>query len=100
MSSDARGSSSHDRYLLIDHICDEFEAGWQQHQIPRMEDFLRRFDEESRATGFCELLRVELEVRNRRRESPSIAEYQRRFPGFAPQVLKVFRENTSIRNQS
>src|SRR6185295_9284122 len=82
--------SSRDHDESVDRLCDEFESAWRKDQIPRLEDYLCRLSKDANLSGFCDLLRVELEIRRLRGDSPTAAEYGKRFPLFASQVAQIF----------
>src|SRR5262245_58484450 len=65
----------------IDDVCAQFEAGWQQGRLPRLEDFLDGAAGAELAELLRQLLRVELEYRRRCGEIPALDDYLPRFPG-------------------
>lgn len=71
--------------------CWEFEARWQKNQPPPLESFLAAAaTEPERAFLLRELLFLEREYRQRRGETPTLAEYQMRFPEHAELIAEVF----------
>ena len=80
MQHHSRSGSDHNRDVLIDTLCDEFEQQFQAGQHPSIESFLSRTEPDRQAALFPELLKVELWWRRDRGESPSLDEYQTRFP--------------------
>jgi tetratricopeptide (TPR) repeat protein len=65
----------------IDEACDSFEDAWKAGKRPPIEDFLAGIEGAERQVLLRQLVRVELDVRRRLGETPSLEEYQRRFPG-------------------
>jgi tRNA A-37 threonylcarbamoyl transferase component Bud32 len=65
--------------LEIDEDCDAFEARLRDGGAPRIEDFLAGRPEPVRAHLFRELVKIEMEYRERR----DTEEYRRRFPEYA-----------------
>lgn len=78
-SSPAAGSQS----SWIDVRCDQFEVAWGGGKAPRIEEFVADAPPESRAPLLRELLAIEIELRSRRGDPISQAEYQQRFPNDA-----------------
>src|SRR5262245_36925793 len=68
----------------IDQVCDDFEDAWQRGQRPRIDDFLQRVDIAEQPALFADLLRMEIEYRQKAGETPRLEEYGLQFP--APQV--------------
>ena len=66
--------------VVIDALCDEFEQEFQAGRHPSIESFLSRMEADRQGVLFPELLQVELWWRRDRGESPSLDEYQTRFP--------------------
>jgi serine/threonine protein kinase/WD40 repeat protein len=75
----------------IDALCDQFERAWKAGSSPDIADYLQELAEPSCPTALRELLNVELEMRWGRRESPTLEEYQQRFPDYATLVNEVFQ---------
>lgn len=73
----------------IDRVAREFDRAWHEDRRPRMEDHLGGGADEVRLL-FPELLRIELRHRIRRGESPTVSEYERRFPERAAEVRAAF----------
>jgi serine/threonine protein kinase len=61
-------------------IADRFESAWRQGLRPRIEAFLDEGPPAHRAELLHDLLRIELELRRERGESPDVDEYAGRFP--------------------
>src|SRR3954454_130979 len=64
-------------------VCERFEAAWKREARPRIEDFLAEATPAERATWLGELVKLELELRRRAGEQPTVAEYQQRFPQYS-----------------
>src|SRR5690242_6992922 len=73
--------------LRVDAVCEQFEVAWQAGGGPRLEDYLRGAAEPDRRALLAELLRLEVEYRRRRGETPRPDEYRDRFPDRDPQWL-------------
>jgi hypothetical protein len=71
----------------VDAACARFEAAWQSGGRPRLEDYLGATTEPERTAVLRELLRLEVEYRLRRGETPRPEEYRDRFPGLDPDWL-------------
>lgn len=81
MSSDVRlASSTGGLDIEIDRLCDRFEGAWKSGETPRVEAFVALVDAGKGEVLLRELLRVELEMRKNRGESPRADEYTGRFP--------------------
>ena len=63
----------------IDQICDAFEMAIQRNERPRIEDFLDQSVGEL-ATQVAELAMVEIAYRKKAGDTPTLAEYETRFP--------------------
>ena len=74
----------------IDAVCIEFEDAWKSGGRPDIEGFVRRLPESLRSPLFAELLLIELDYRRRQGDTPSVEEYQPRFPGFEDVVVAIF----------
>ena len=73
-----------------DEICDRFEAAWKSGTVLPLESYLADAMEPARSWLLGELLLLEVEYRRRRGETPSVADYQTRFPEHAASVQEVF----------
>ncbi len=69
---------------------ERFEQAWKKGPRPRIEDFLAKVPEARQPPLLAELIRVERELRARAGESPTVEEYQRRFPDRDDVVTSVF----------
>jgi tetratricopeptide (TPR) repeat protein len=74
----------------IDRIATEFDRAWYEGRRPRIEDYLGEASDAGRPL-LTELLRIELQHRKRLGESPTAAEYERRFADHAEAVHAAFR---------
>jgi WD40 repeat protein/tetratricopeptide (TPR) repeat protein len=81
----------------IDGQADSFEAAWKSETPPRIEDYLRELPGPSRARLLEELLRVELDVRRDRGETPTPEEYGERIPEHIEMTQALFREGSARR---
>src|SRR4051794_30152061 len=74
--------------------CDQFEQAWESARPLRIEDLLTDAADPLRPRLFCELLRIELELRLRRGDRPTLDEYRTCFPSPADdaRILAVFRQ--------
>jgi len=70
-----------------------FEQGWLRGDAPRLEDYLSQLEAGApppvRAVLFRELLVLEIDYRRQRQETPTTAEYQRRFPEHSELILRL-----------
>ncbi len=66
----------------IVHLCDQFEQGWSAKEgiKPRIEDVLPQVAEPLRRELFKQLLAIEMQLRLRAGERPTVEEYRARFP--------------------
>ena len=97
MSADersVRNSLPAAQHAQMDRICTAFEAAWRRGQSPDLEDSLRGLDvpRPVRELLFAELLALEVHYRRSRRQTPSVADYQARFPEYAEQIARVFQK--------
>jgi tRNA A-37 threonylcarbamoyl transferase component Bud32 len=81
--------------LVIDACCDRFELAWRAGQGPRIEQYLNGVSESDRGPLLTELVLLELELRRRRGDEPSLEEYQGRFPGETELVAGLFAAGSS-----
>src|SRR5262245_31097961 len=84
MSDSSPGTES-----WIDRVATEFDRAWHEGRRPRIEDYLAEAAGE-RQPLFTELLRIELQHRKRLDESPTAAEYERRFADALEAVRAAF----------
>jgi hypothetical protein len=75
---------------LIDLACDRFEDAWQAGQRPHVENFLGKFEGPARTRLLVELLKIELNYRIKRGDTPTLQEYLARFPAQAAALRKQF----------
>jgi hypothetical protein len=76
----ARTRGSPSRLAWIDHLCDAFEAAWQEGHRPPLDAYLAAAAEPERPQLLEELLKLELEYRLRNNEPIDAEDYRRRFP--------------------
>ena len=79
----------------IDAVCDQFEAEWKAGREPRIESYVDTTAGVEPAALVRPLLELELELRHRRGERPTPAEYRARLPRYAHLVDAVFRGTTA-----
>jgi len=83
----------------VDALCDRFEEAWVAGSNPAIEQYLRELPESDQPALLRELLRVELECRFRKGDTPTSEEYLVRFPEHAETVSQIRRqvaESTSV----
>jgi serine/threonine protein kinase/formylglycine-generating enzyme required for sulfatase activity len=73
--------------------CDQFEAAWRSGLPPRLEPYLRGVEPAERDRLFRELLAIEIELRLKRGQAPTLAEYQKRYPDWAEVAALVFAQD-------
>ncbi|MBV9124208.1 MAG: hypothetical protein JO112_12695 [Planctomycetes bacterium] len=66
----------------VDAVCLRFEEAWKAGRRPRVEDYLKGTPEADRPVLLRELLRLELEYRGQRGETPILEEYRPYFPEY------------------
>jgi len=79
-------------WTWINAAADRFERAWKQGTPPRIEDYLAEVEESQRPGLLGELLRVDLELRRRAGEKPTVQEYLERFPDHAAMIDAVLLE--------
>jgi serine/threonine-protein kinase len=83
--------------LRIDAVCRSFEAAWKAAGSggtrPRIEDYLATASDAERWPLLHELLKLELHYR--RRESPCLEDYGKRFPAYAAWLAPLFQQLSS-----
>jgi serine/threonine protein kinase len=92
MSSSFFDTLTLEQQVRLDRLCDAFEQAWAAGDQPSIARFLDEFPDEHRSTLFLELVQLEVQLRRRRSEHPTLAEYQLRFPdrGEALAALSCF----------
>lgn len=78
-------------------VCEEFERGCRTGHPPQLEVFLGRVPRSRRPEILSRLLALELAHRLRQGESPTLAEFQARFPEYQDQVSAAFAETVGAR---
>ena len=76
--------------LLVDRLCDRFEAAWAAGEQPRIEAYLAEADEAGRPALLRELLATELAIRRSTGERPDLEDYRARFPGAEAALRAAF----------
>lgn len=77
----------------VDDATTQFEQALSRGELPRIEDVLESADPEARDRLRRELLRLEMEFRAKRGDTPSLQEYRARFSGHERLVKFLFFEN-------
>jgi serine/threonine protein kinase/formylglycine-generating enzyme required for sulfatase activity len=70
--------------------CDQFEAAWRSGTPPRLEPYLDGVKPAERDRLFRELLAIEIELRLKRGQAPTLDEYQKQYPDWAEAAARVF----------
>jgi serine/threonine-protein kinase len=83
------GSLPEDARGRVEEACERFEAAWRTGSAPRLEEFVEAAGS-VRAALLYELIRLDLEYRRQRGESPCAEEYVARFPQDAEIVDEAF----------
>lgn len=95
MNPQSPAANERELMLLIEELCDRFEASWQSGNQPRIEDLLEDVGESARARLLRDLLPLDLEYRRDRGERPTTSEYLVRFSLYKDAVQSVF-QNASV----
>jgi len=71
----------------VDSICDKFERAWQQGESPSVGEFLKSIagaanTDRPASTLFLELVKIDVEYRAKRGETPDLELYAREFPSY------------------
>ena len=75
-------------------LADRFESDWRQGSYPRIEDFMGAFTGPHRPALLHNLMRIELEIRRKRGDSPRLEEYLERFPLDREVVVNGFADRS------
>ena len=86
--------------MRIDAICERFEAAWNGGQQPRIECYLGGVSDTERSQLLRELLKVDLEYRRKKGETPKSEGYLARFPDDVQSIKAVFLEINAARFHS
>lgn len=70
-------------------LADRFEAAWKAGERPQIETLLALVEEASRARLFVELLKLEIELRRKAGETPTLGDYRQRFETQADVVQRL-----------
>src|ERR1043165_8632683 len=76
----------------VDRILSSFEQSWTKGNTPQLENYLRESPQDVRAELFEALLRIEITWLLRRGKTPSMQEYQKRFPDKKDVVTALFSQ--------
>lgn len=88
---------SADLQARIDDLCDRFEAECQSGDLPTLEAFLSECSGADRVAVLRELVPLDVAYRQQRGESPTMEDYQRRFPELAESWLEdLFDAQTEV----
>jgi serine/threonine protein kinase len=77
-----------DQLLRINALCNRFEAAWRAERRIRIEEVLKDSSPKDLPAATRELVQLEVDYRRRAGETPTLAEYQTRFPTLDPRWLK------------
>jgi WD40 repeat protein/tRNA A-37 threonylcarbamoyl transferase component Bud32 len=77
----------------IDEVCLAFEKAWKTGTPPQVEPYLGDMAEPERGVLLGELLRLDLDYLQRRGQTPTVEQYQARFPDQQAVVAEVFQEH-------
>ncbi len=80
----------------IDSICDRFEQDFRAGQQPRIEQHLSQSPEPLRPALLKALVGLEVELRQKRGETPQVDEYVARFPDQLEAVRQAFTDSRSM----
>lgn len=80
----------------IGRLCQAFESDWQAGKAPSIESYLDTPSSCDRSTLFRALLCLELDMRQRQQENPTVKEYTTRFPEFLRLIEAVLRESPTV----
>ncbi len=72
-------------------ICDEFRRVWSGHAPAQISEFLKRVDLAARTALLIELIRIDVEIRQRIGEQPDAADYVDHFPLYAKYIANAFQ---------
>ncbi|MFO0917137.1 MAG: protein kinase [Planctomycetaceae bacterium] len=78
------------RLWTLKEICARFQQVWLEKGAPSIEEFLSDVPENKRPVFFGGLLKTELELRRKNRESVDQADYVRRFPQYRQLISELF----------
>ncbi|MBI3468488.1 MAG: protein kinase, partial [Planctomycetes bacterium] len=77
---------------LVDQACDRFEAAWRAGERPRIADYLADTPEPQRSVLLRHLLRLDVDYRILRGETPAPNDYQADFQAYAALIEQVFQQ--------
>ena len=96
MREDSFSDLSIEQLQRIDELAAAFEAALMSGQTPTIEETLATCPDELRGALLRELIDVEVGKRRAAGESPTVAEYRRRFPEFEDMVVHAFSAISDI----
>src|SRR6516164_2921643 len=76
----------------IDLLCANFENGWKNGTLSRLENVLAEAPEDERPALLAELLHIDIAWRKRRGESPRADDYSQLLPAYEAIVRRVLDE--------
>jgi serine/threonine protein kinase len=85
-----------DQLLRINALCNRFEAAWRTERRMRIEEVLKDSLPKDLAAATRELVQLEIDYRRRAGETPTLAEYQTRFPTLDPRWLRSLVADRSV----
>jgi hypothetical protein len=84
----------------LDRICTAFEVEWQAGRRPSLETHLERLDGAARCVLLRELLRLDVDYRKQRGETPAASDYLPRFSEHSEVLAAVIAsDSTLVRGQ-
>jgi serine/threonine protein kinase/formylglycine-generating enzyme required for sulfatase activity len=84
--------SSLNEFQRFVEVCRRFEDGWKKGKRPGIEEELSNWPRPVLQYVFEELLRLELHYRRQNGTTPSMAEYEQRFPVYVDLIAVVFQD--------
>ena len=87
-----QSSSAIQRSLRVDALCRQFETEWTHDHRASLEEYYNRAEPCDRADLLSELVAIEMELLFQAGETPSLQQYQDRFPGEAVRIAGAFAE--------
>jgi serine/threonine protein kinase len=79
----------------IDSLCERFDTALKAGEQPKIEDFVRGWEEPERSKLLSELMLLEIEYRDQEGERPVPEQYERRFPNDPTVITEVFELRAS-----
>ncbi len=88
-----------DALQRVHFACEQFEAAWRSGLPPSLEPYLSGVQPAERSKLFRELLGIEIELRLKRGQAPTLEEYQTRYPEWAQAAAAVFARDLAKRSE-